>query len=319
MNRFGAARRLPVRAPFRLDLTVDALRRLASNVVDVVSDGTYYRALSDEKGTALLAIRPHGAGAIEIRATGRQVERWLPVVARMLGTQVDLTQWYARSRRFAWLARLTTALRGLKPPRYPTLWEACAHAILFQQISIHAAAAIMRRAVEHLGESVTLGDVRCVAFPPAQRWLSAEDATLRAAGISRTKIAHLRCAADAFVRGEIDEGALEELPTYQAAQRLCSIRGIGAWSASVVLLRGLGRLDAFPLRDSGVARTLSLLAGDAHVDQDRLLETLGSVRGMLYYQLLLGRLRNVVVRAVVKKGLAALDNDAARSGPPNQR
>ncbi len=297
MKRFGSARRLPVRAPFRLDLTVDALRRIASNVVDVVSDGTYYRALSDEKGTALLAVRRHGTGALEIRATDRDTKRWIPVVARMLGTQVDLTQWYARSRRVAWLARLTAALRGLKPPRYPTLWEGCAHAILFQQISIYAAGAIMRRAVEILGESVTVGDIRCVAFPPPERWLGADDATLRAAGISRTKIAHLRCAADAFIGGEIDEGALEQLPTYQAAQRLCKIRGIGAWSASVMLLRGLGRLDAFPLRDSGVARTLSLLSGDERVDMDRLLETLGSVRGMLYYQLLLGRLRNLVVRS----------------------
>ncbi len=295
MNRFGAARRLPVRPPFRLDLTVDALRRLASNVVDVVSDGTYFRALSDEKETTLLAIRPHDARAIEIRATGRRAERWLPVAARMLGTQVDLTQWYARSRRIAWLAPITTALRGLKPPRYPTLWEACAHAILFQQISIHAAASIMRRAVEALGECITLGGIRCVAFPPAQRWLNADDATLRAAGISRNKIAHLRYAAAACVRGELDEAALERLPTPQAAQRICAVRGMGAWSASVVLLRGLGRLDAFPLRDSGVARTLSVLAGDA-VEQEQLLEALGSVRGMLYYQLLLSRLRNLVAR-----------------------
>jgi DNA-3-methyladenine glycosylase II len=285
-----------VRAPFRLDLTVDALRRLASNVVDVVSDGAYYRALSDEKGTTLLAIRSYADGAIEIRATGRQAKRWLPAVARMLGTQVDLTEWYARSRRIAWLASLTAALRGLKPPRYPTLWEACAHAILFQQISIHAAAAIMRRAVEALGEVVSLGDIRCVGFPPAARWLEASDATLRSAGISRTKVAHLRCAADALVNNEIDEGVLERLPTQEAARRLCTIRGIGPWSASVVLLRGLGRLDAFPLHDSGVARTLSLFAGDARIDQNLLLDTLGSVRGMLYYQLLLGRLRNLVAR-----------------------
>ncbi len=308
MRRFGAAERLPVRAPFRLDLTVDALRRLASNVVDVVgSDGTYYRALGAGNETVLLAIRQCGARAIEVRATGRRSERWPPVVARMLGTQVDLAQWYARSRRVAWLAPITAALRGLKPPRYPTLWEACAHAVLFQQISIHAAAAIMRRAVEALGECVAVDGIRCIAFPPPQRWLSAGDAELRAAGLSRNKIAHVRCAAEAFARGTIDEPTLEELPTPEAAQRLRAIRGIGAWSASVVLLRGLGRLDTFPLHDSGVARTLSLLAGGAEIDQDRLLETLGDVRGMLYYQLLLSRLHNLAVGA---RPSAALDDDA---------
>jgi DNA-3-methyladenine glycosylase II len=295
--RFGAAQSLPVRAPFRLDLTVEALRRLASNVVDVLGpDGTYYRALRDRNGSTLLAIRPRGARAIEIRATGRDAERWLPLVARMLGTQVDLAQWYARSRRIAWLAPIAAALRGLKPPRYPTLWEACAHAILFQQISIQAAAAIMRRAVELLGEKATVGSIRCFAFPPPHCWLEATDAELRAAGISANKIAHLRSTATAFAAGTLDEADLERHSTDQAAQRLCAIRGIGPWSAAVVLLRGMGRLDAFPLRDSGVAATLTLLAGGARVDQTELLDALGPARGMLYYHLLLGRLRNLVPR-----------------------
>jgi len=294
MKRFGALQVLPVRSPFRLDLTVDALRRLASNVVDVVaSDGTYYRALRDDGGSALLAIRPHNARAIEMRATGRHGERWLPVVEKMLGAEADLSQWYVRSRRIGWLARLTAALRGLKPPRYPSLWEACAHAIVFQQISIHAAAAIMRRAVEMLGEPETAGNVRCVAFPPAQRWLEADGEALRAAGLSQNKITHLRSAAHAVVDGRLDARALEQLPTPEAAAQLCTVRGIGPWSASVVLLRGLGRLDVFPLRDSGVARTLVSAAGGP-VDQDELLDALGPVKGMLYYHLLLGRIRNLM-------------------------
>jgi DNA-3-methyladenine glycosylase II len=292
---FGAAHPLPVRTPFRLDLTADALRRLAANVVDVVgADGTYYRALQDSGGIELVAVTQHEPGAIELRATGRRAERWLPTVERMLGTQVDLAQWYARSRRIAWLAPLAQTLRGLKPPRYPTLWEAFAHSILFQQISIHAAAAIMRRAVELLGEAIAAAGVRCIAFPSPQRWLYAGDAQLRAAGISRNKIAHLRSAAQALVTGEVDEAELDGLSTPAAAERLRAIRGIGAWSASVILLRGLGRLDTFPLRDSGVARSLSLLADSTHVDQAELLERLGPTRGMLYYHLLLGRMRNLV-------------------------
>jgi DNA-3-methyladenine glycosylase II len=293
MRRFGAALTVPVQAPFRLDLTADALRRLASNAVDVVgSDGTLYRALQDERGSELVAVRSAPDGTIEVRATGHKGERWLPAVARMLGTHVDLARW----RTIAWLAPLAKALRGLKPPRYPTLWEALAHSILFQQISIHAAASIMRRAVERLGEGLEAGSVRCVAFPPAQRWLEAGDAVLREAGISGNKIAHLRSAARAVVEGEISETQLEPLTTPEAAQRLCTIRGIGPWSASVVLLRGMGRLDTFPLRDSGVARSLALLAGEAHVDQNALLDRLGDVRGMLYYHLLLGRVRNLAPR-----------------------
>ena len=65
------------------------------------------------------------------------------------------------------------------------------------------------------------------------------------------------------------------LPTGQAAERLVQLRGIGPWSAAVVLLRGFGRLDTFPLRDSGVARTAALLSGDPDVDLDAVLEALG--------------------------------------------
>ena len=295
-KRFGAAHPLPVRRPFRLDLTVDALRRLAANAVDVVGpDATYYRALQDSGGTEVVAIRSR-ARRIELQATGRHGERWLPVAERMLGTRVDLAEWYVRSKQIVWLAPLTETLAGLKPPRYPTLWEACAHAILFQQISIHAAAAIMRRAVETLGEVVTAGGVACIPFPPPQRWLDAGERRLRVAGLSRNKIAHVRSVAEGFMTGKIDEGVLERLPTPAAAERLCAIRGIGAWSAAVILLRGLGRLDVFPMRDSGVARSLSLLAGGVHVDQSELLERLGPVRGMLYYHLLLGRTRNLGCR-----------------------
>jgi len=233
---------------------------------------------------------------LEVRATGRRPERWLPAVARMLGTEVDLTQWYARTKGDPWLARLARLLRGVKPPRYPTLWEACAHAIVFQQISIHAAAAIMRRAVEALGQRLEVPGVACVAFPGPQRWLAASDDFLRAAGISANKIAHLKSAARTIESGSLDEALLQALPTSEAAARLLAIRGIGAWSAAVILLRGMGRLDTFPLRDSGVARSLALLSGDERLDQGQLLERLGDLRGMLYYHLLLGRVRNLVPR-----------------------
>lgn len=287
---------LPVRAPFRLDLTADALRRLAANVVDVIDEnGTYYRAFEDKKGATVVAVSQNDAGDIEVRSTG-DAARFVPVVARMLGTQADLTEWYERSARIAWLARLAGAFKGVKPPRYATLWEACAHSIVFQQISIHAAGSIMRRAIEALGNPIAAPGVRCIPFPAPERWLAASEEQLRTVGLSSNKVAHLRSVASAFADGAIDGVTLEKLPTPEAAERLRAIRGIGPWSAAVILLRGMGRLDTFPLRDSGVARSVVLLAGEA-IDLDFVLETLGPTRGMLYYHLLLGRIRNLSAQA----------------------
>jgi DNA-3-methyladenine glycosylase II len=291
VSRFGARMPLPVRTPFRFDFTVAALRRLAANAVDVVDDdgATLYRALEDESGTAVLAIRQTGADSIEVRATGRGARRRLPVAAAMLGTDVDLHEWYARSATIEWLRPLAVRLRGLKPPRYPSLWEAGAHAIVFAQISILAAAAIMRRLVELLADPVSAGGRIVYPFPGPQRWLAADESALRGAGLSHNKVAHIRSAATAFADGTLRESALESLSTPVAAEALQSVRGIGPWSAAVMLLRGLGRLDVFPLRDSGVARSVALVAGRG-VDLDGALTALGPTRGMLYFHLLLGRL-----------------------------
>ncbi|HVA34285.1 MAG TPA: hypothetical protein VNG31_09065 [Candidatus Baltobacteraceae bacterium] len=286
---FNDTATLPVRAPFRLDHTAYALRRLAANVVDVVApDGSYYRALRDAKGTTVVRVRQIAPDRLEVATTGAGGDRWLPAIVRMLGTQTDLSQWYEAVTHTPWLHRLSQILRGLKPPRYPSLWEACAHAVVFQQISIHAAGAIMRRAVEALGEPVVVDGIACIPFPEPDRWLQADESVLRAAGLSQNKVAHLRAVAAGIAQGAVDEAAIELLPTEQASQALREIRGIGPWSAAVILLRGLGRLDTFPLRDSGVARSMAFLAGEG-ADIDGLLDSLGPARGMLYYHLLLGR------------------------------
>lgn len=293
--KFSFETEVSVRSPYRLDLTVDALRRLAANVVDVVGDdGVYRRALRDDTGTNLLEVRQPSARVLAVRIAGARAQRWLPTVERMLGTDVSLDDWYKRVRPYAWLEFLARELRGLRPPRYPTLWEALAHSIVFQQISIHAAASIMRRLIEAVVEPVEHGGAVFYPFITPDALLESSDSTLRGAGLSANKVAHLRSAAEAVSTASITGEQIERLRSAQASERLCTIRGIGPWSAAVVLLRGFGRLDVFPMKDSGVARSLRMLSGNPLLDAHALLEGLGPVRGMLYFHLLLGRMRNLV-------------------------
>jgi DNA-3-methyladenine glycosylase II len=55
-------------------------------------------------------------------------------------------------------------------------------------------------------------------------------------------------------------------------------------------LRGLGRLDVFPMNDSSVARNLALVSQAMPFDVAAALKALGAQRGMLYFHLLLARL-----------------------------
>ena len=282
-----------VAPPYRLDLTVSALRRLSSNIVDVfTSDGEYIRALDTPRGPVIARVAQVRAEALSVILDGdpREHKRALALVRRMLGVDRDVAHFGRAATDIPWLSPLGERMRGVRPPRYPTLWEACVNAIVFQQISLHAATSIMRRLIVALGRLHNSDGVSLYAFPTPESFLAADDDILRAAGLSLGKRSTLRRVAEALEAGTLDEAILEDLATPDAAALLCGIKGIGPWTATVILLRGLGRLDVFPMNDSSVARNLALVSGSAPVDVENTLDSLSPQQGMLYYHLLLARL-----------------------------
>jgi len=284
---------LAVSVPYRLDLTVSVLRRLSSNVVDVLTpEGRYVRAFHDVHGPVVvrvMQVRPDTL-AVTIEGDGSEHSAALGLVSRMLGVDRDLAQFSRAAGRISWLKPLATRMRGVKPPRYPTLWEACVNAIVFQQISLQAASTILRRLIVASSPLLVTGDVSLHAFPGPATMLAADDGTLRDTGLSRNKLATLRRVADALDSGALDADLLEALPSAEAAALLRSIKGIGPWTASLILLRGLGRLDVFPGNDASVLRNLELVARPHAIGLDDILDALSPQQGMLYYHLLLARL-----------------------------
>lgn len=287
---------IEVLPPFRLDLTVSALRRLPSNQVDVITgDGSYLHAVAAPHAPALVRVRQTAPErlSLSICADARDSGRLDAIVAstaRSLGVRRELDRFYRASTSVVWLAPLAARMRGLKPPRYRNLWEAFVNAVVYQQVSLHAASAVVQRMVAMFGTRLLDGDSAVTLFPDASIVLAASDDTLRGLGLSAGKLATLRRAGDAIDSGALDEAELESLPTAEIASRLVSIKGIGPWTSAVILLRGLGRLDVFPMNDSGVARNLALAAGEAAPRVEDVTSALGDQRGMLYYHLLLARL-----------------------------
>jgi DNA-3-methyladenine glycosylase II len=281
-----------VEPPYRLDLTVSALRRTPTNLVDVYTqDGRYLRAFGGGAKPVIVSVTQPTRNTLSVSVKGNRADtvRAVASIRRMLGTQHNLSAFHRHARAIPWLAPLARRMRGLRPPRYPDLFEACANAILFQQVSLHAASAIMRRLLFVLGSEVQHDGVPLVVFPTAERFLDANNTKLRAAGLSASKLATLRRAGEAIATGALTETMLEELPSDDAALLLQGIKGIGPWTAAVILLRGLGRIDVFPGNDSGVQANLTRFAGK-RVTAAEVVEKLGSQRGMLYFCLLLARL-----------------------------
>ncbi len=136
--------------------------------------------------------------------------------------------------------------------RYPTdPFMALLRAIVYQQLSGHAAGAIFARVCERLGDE----DV------PAAL-LACDDADLRAAGLSRPKIAAARDLAAHACDGRLPgSAALASMGDDEIVERLTDIRGIGRWTVEMLLIFGLGRPDVLPVNDLGVRKGFARVHG----------------------------------------------------------
>jgi 3-methyladenine DNA glycosylase/8-oxoguanine DNA glycosylase len=135
---------------------------------------------------------------------------------------------------------------GMKLRGTPSLFFALAEAIVYQQLTGKAAATIFAR-VQAL-------------FPweagiTPERLLRLSDEKLRGAGLSRSKLASLRDLATKSAAGEIPElGELRGLGDAAIIERLTQVRGIGRWTAEMLLMFRLGRADVLPADDYGVRK-----------------------------------------------------------------
>lgn len=285
----GVEARVAVVPPYRLDLTVAALRRLPSNPVDVwTADGRYLRAFDGPEGPVAWEVaQPAGRRSLALRLHGRvrDEDAWIALARRMLGCDVELAGFRALAPRLPGVAALADRYRGLKPPRFASLWETLVNAIAFQQVSLASGMAAVRRLAERCARPIELAGARLLPFPAADAVAALGDGDLRACGLSGAKARALRAAAAAVRSGALEEGALARLSDEDAAARLLELPGVGPWTSALVLLRGLGRLSVFPAGDAGAIRRLATVLGVT--DAAPLLARLDGWRGMLYFLLLL--------------------------------
>ena len=241
--------------PFRLDLTVWALRRRAHNIVDRFDDGVWRRVLVIGKAPVAIAIGQtrrdaHPEIEVQIKAARPQAVKAevAAIVTRMLGLERDLSDFYRLARGDARLHELAERLRGMKPVCYATVFEAFANAVACQLVSLSAGMHVLNRMAEAFG----MRRKAMPSFPTAAAIARSNPDAMRALGLSRQKGEYLiGLARLALDRKDRDFASLERLGNDDAIARLLQIRGVGRWTAEYVMLRGCGRIDIFPGDDVG--------------------------------------------------------------------
>lgn len=142
--------------------------------------------------------------------------------------RVGVPEWRTRQADYAGLARI----------------------IAFQQLSTKAAGTIWGR-VEVLLGKVTPASV-----------LVADIDALRACGMSRPKIAHIRSIAEAVQSGALNLKRVGKASDEAAQGELVAVKGIGPWTADVYLMFCLGRWDVFPHADIGLSEAYRMISGE---------------------------------------------------------
>ncbi|MFC0080826.1 DNA-3-methyladenine glycosylase family protein [Aciditerrimonas ferrireducens] len=255
--------------PFRLDLTVWALRRRPHNTIDLWDGTTYQRVLAVDSAPVLVSarqVRPNrpapastvlrvvvsrrGADPDEAEAT--EVRR---ILEAMLGLGIDLSRFYKLTARDERLANLAERFRGLRPPRFASVFEALVNAVACQQLSLTVGIHLLDRLAGAFGPEVKLRGAP-PGFPVPGQLASTEPTDLRRLGFSRAKASSIIEVARRVASGDLDLEALARTDEKTARTVLLSLPGIGRWSAEYVLLRGLGRLGTLPGDDVGARNSL---------------------------------------------------------------
>ncbi len=164
----------------------------------------------------------------------------------------DLEAAHAHLRRVD--RRLASWISRLEPVAGESAWkrgfdpvDALARSILYQQLSGKAADTIIGRV-----------EIAC-----AQRRLDADalsaisESDLRACGVSRAKAMALADLSAHALRGELPSTRqMARMDDETIVERLVRVRGIGRWTAEMLLVFRLGRPDVLPLDDLGLRKGL---------------------------------------------------------------
>jgi len=289
-------------APFALELTAWALRRRPQNAVDRWDASTYQRVVPIDGGPVALSVAQKDAfdrPRLSVLLTGRPIDQRAEVLARgaldrLLGLNVDLSGFAAMAEPDPLLGPLARRMRGLKPPRFPTVFEALVNGVACQQLSLAVGIHLLNRLTAAHGRPAAQDPAGPRAFPGPDQLAGIQPEHLRRHGFSLTKARTIVDTARAIVTGDLDLEALEQLDDPAAIARLTRLRGIGRWTPEYVLLRGLGRLQIFPGDDVGAHNKLRRFFDiDTPLDYDsvkRLVARWQPYAGMVYFHLLLGSL-----------------------------
>lgn len=287
----AAERTVVVTGPLDLGRTLRPLSHGAFDPTVRVGREGVWRATRTPEGPATLRLSVHG-DAVRARAWGPGAAWALEGVPDLIGASDDRSGF--DSRRHPAIAALARRFAGLRIPRTAAVLEALVPAVLEQKVTGIEAKRAFRALVRSHGERAPgpAGDAGLLLLPAAAILAATPSYAFHRFGVERKRAETVRRVA--AVAPSLER--LAGLSPTEARRRLCSVPGIGPWTAAEVGLVALGDADAVPVGDYHLPHQVAwVLAGEARADDARMLELLEPFAGH----------RGRVVRLIEAAGIAA--------------
>jgi len=228
--------------PFRLDLTAWTLRRRADNAIDRWDGATYRRALVLPSGPVEVAVvqtGPPEAARLRVTVHGAPLDPEVKqavtaALERLLGLRIDLAAFYRLAFREADLEPLAERFRGMKPPRFASVFEGVVNSIACQQVTLTLGIRLLNRLADNYSPVVAGEEGPVRAFPRPEDLARLELEAFRELGFSRQKGRAVIELARISAEGQADLERLAGLPDGRPSPACagCAAWGVGRRNTS---------------------------------------------------------------------------------------
>ena len=259
------------KSPYDFELTVGYHTYYRSRYgTDCWEYGKYRRLLEIDNKLLLASVSSTGTverPELEVIFEGTElsiydVTRAKSQIEWILGTSQDLKQFYESIVDKDPLNNFCHSFYGLHLPHTQSPYESLILAVLGQQISTNVAHSIRTLIIEKYGSTAKYNGTDYYAFPQPISLAKASLEDLRLLKMSYRKAEYISRISQ-IIAEDPDLLAFEEFQDdNEIVGKLVKLRGVGRWTAQWLLIKGLGRMDAFPVGDLALKQMLSKLYFD---------------------------------------------------------
>lgn len=149
------------------------------------------------------------------------------------------------------IARLIAQYPAQRLEKHSDYYYQLVSSIIGQQISVHAAKAILKRFI----------DLFDGTFPTPQQVVSMDFDAIKSAGLGTMKTRYVQDLATKVIDGIVTFDQFDTMSNEAVVEELIKVKGIGEWTAHMFLMFSMARTDILPVGDLGVRNGITTLYG----------------------------------------------------------